>query len=139
MASLLRKKRQRGNGLVETSLVFLVFVPMVIGTIDCAQFLYVHQALVERARGAARYGLVNNPTDSTSIQNMVLYNQASAPSGTSGYFGLTSSMVDVSNPGTGSDHRIVINIHDYPFTVLSPYIAGTHNGPNILIVVPVGS
>ncbi len=139
MSIIRRKKHQRGNGLVETTLVFLVFVPMLIGTIDCAQFLYVHQALVERARSAARYGLVNDPTDSTSIQNMVLYNRASAPDDTSGYFGLTSRMVDVSNPGTATDHRIVIKIHDYPFTILSPYITGTHNGPNIFVVVPVGS
>lgn len=131
------RKRQRGNGLVETAMVFLVFVPMVLGTVDFAQFLFIHQAMVERARSAARYGLVHDPTDTTSIQNMVLYNQAS--SGSSGYFGLTSSMVDVSNPGAGTaDNRIVIRLHDYPYVVLSPYITGTHNGPNITVVVPVG-
>ena len=132
-----KRKRQRGNGLVETAMVFLVFVPMVLGTVDFAQFLFIHQAMVERARNAARYGLVHDPTDTTSIQNMVLYNQAS--SGSSGYFGLTASMVDVSNPGSGTaDNRISIRIHDYPYVVLSPYITGTHNGPNITVVVPVG-
>jgi hypothetical protein len=133
-----KNRRERGNGLVETSLVFLVFVPMLIGTVDFAQFLFIHQALVERARSAARYGLVNAPSDTTSIQNMVLYNQPST--GNSSYFGLTSSMVDVSNPGSGtSDGRIVIRIHDYPYTMLSPYISGTHTGPNITVVAPVGN
>jgi hypothetical protein len=80
---------------------------------------------------------VNDPTDHTAIQNMLKYNQPTA-SGTS-YFGLTTDMVQVSSPGSGtSDYRTVVFITGYPYTVLSPYIGGTYRGPNITVVAPVG-
>ena len=131
------RKRQRGGVLVETALIFTTFAFMLIGAFDCGQFLFIHQALVERARSAARWGGVNDPTNITGIQNMVLYNQPTA--GSAGYFGLDSSMVQVTNPGSGTDnYRVVVFITNYPYTVLSPYIGGTHIGPNITMSFPVG-
>ena len=48
-------------------------------------------------------------------------------------------MVQVSNPGGGTDDdRLVVLITNYPYTMLSPYIGGTHMGPNILISFPLG-
>ena len=132
------KQGRRGSALIETALIFTTFAFLLIGIFDFGQFLFVHQALVERARSAARWGLVNDPTNTTAIQNMVLYNQSTA--GATGYFGLTASMVQVSNPGSGtSDNRIVVFITGYPYIVLSPYIGGTHTGPNITVVQPVGN
>ena len=131
------RKRQRGSVLVETALIFSTFAFMLIGAFDCGQFLFIHQALVERARSAARWGGVNDPTNLTAIQNMVLYNQTTGSG--SGYFGLDSSMVQVTNPGSGTDdYRVVFFITNYPYTVLSPYIGGTHIGPNITMSFPVG-
>jgi hypothetical protein len=113
---------------------------MLIGAFDFGQFLFIHQALVERTRSAARWGAVNDPTNLTSIQNMVLYNQPTVPgTSPSGYFGLTSGMVQVSNPGSGTnDYRLVVFITNYPYTVLSPYIGGTYMGPNITVSYPIG-
>ena len=59
--------------MVETSLVLLTFLMLLIGIIDFGQVLYFHQSLVERARAAARYGAIN-PTDTTGIQNVAVYN-----------------------------------------------------------------
>ena|SRR5438270_2756073 len=134
------RRRQRGSAFVETALTFTVFAAMLIGTFDFGQFLFVHQALVERARSAARWGAVTDPSNVTAVQNMVLYNQPTAPSGTpAGYFGLTSDMVQVSGPGSGTDnYRLVVFITNYPYTILSPYIGGTYNGPNITMSVPLG-
>ena len=56
-----------------------------------------------------------------------------------GYFGLTSDMVQVSDPGSGTnDYRLTVFITNYPYTVLSPYIGGTHIGPNITVSYPIG-
>jgi Flp pilus assembly protein TadG len=135
-----RNKRRRGSALIETGLIFTTFAFLLIGTFDFGQFLFIHQALVERARSSVRWGLVNDPTNTTSIQNMMLYNQSTQPSGASGYFGLTASMVDVSNPGAGTaDNRIVLLVHSYPYIILSPYIGGTYTGPNITVIQPVGN
>lgn len=133
------RKRTRGSAFVEAALVFTSFAFMLIGAFDFGQFLFIHQALVERARSAVRWGIVNDPTDHTSIQNMVLYNQSTQPSGQAGYFGLTSSMVQVSDPGSGTNnYRLVVFITNYPYTVLSPYIGGTFTGPNITVSYPIG-
>jgi len=113
---------------------------MLIGIFDFGQFLFIHQALVERARSAARWGAINDPTNSASITNMVLYNQASTPpSGTASYFHLAASNVSVTNPGSGTDsYRLNLRISGYSYTVFSPYIAGTYTGPPITISVPLG-
>jgi Flp pilus assembly protein TadG len=132
-------RRQKGSVLVETALIFLGFASMLIGAFDFGQFLFIHQALVERARYAARWGAISDPTDSTSITNMVLYNQAATPaSGTPTYFNLRSSNVQVTNPDSGTDqHRLNIQISGYSYTVLSPYITGTYTGPAITVSVPL--
>ncbi|MEO8026951.1 MAG: TadE family protein [Bryobacteraceae bacterium] len=101
---------------VESSLVFTALVFMLLGIFDFGQFLFIHQALVERARYAARWGAINDPTNTTSIRNMVMYNQSGNPDGsTQPYFGLTTSNVQVSTLGGGSpDYRLKVLITNYP-------------------------
>lgn len=147
------KKRQRGNALVEASLIFTAFFCMLIGAFDFGQFLFIHQALVERARYASRWGATAvgagtyDPTTAsgasdlqTAVQNQVRFYQASTPSDTSNpYFGLATSMVQVSTSGIGTDNaRINLLITNYPYVMISPYIAGPHTGPNILVTAPLG-
>jgi len=136
-----RQKHSKGAVIVETGMVFVIFAFMLMGAFDFAQFLFIHQALVDRARSAARWGALSDPTNTSAIQNMVLYNQTTAPSGaTSGIFGLTSSMVQVStqDTSTSDDYRLIVSITNYPYLMISPTIGGTHNGPNITISFPIG-
>lgn len=139
-----RRKTSKGSAILESTFIFLVFFCMLIGTFDFGQFLFIHQALVERSRSATRWGAVHDaPTD--QVTNMVLYGQSTA--GTAGYFNLTTSMVDVtkttdtvcttSGAFPSLYKRVTVRIHDYPYQVLSPYIAGTYNGPNITIGEPI--
>ena len=138
--SLRRQKQSKGAVIIETGLIFVAFVFMLMGAFDFAQFLFIHQALVDRARSSARWGAVSDPTNSSAIQNMVLYNQTTVPVGaTSGVFGLTSSMVTVSTADSGTDdYRLIVTITNYPYTMISPIIGGTYTGPNILISIPLG-
>lgn len=135
-----RRQTSKGSVIVETSLIFLVFASMLIGAFDFGQFLFIHQALVERARYAARWGAVNDPTDSVSITNMVLYNQSVAPPpGTPTYFNLSAANVAVTNPDSGTDnYRLNLQISGYSYAVLSPYITGSYTGPEITVSVPLG-
>src|SRR5258706_7800381 len=109
-----RRKKSGGSVLVETALIFLVFACLLLGAFDFGQFLFVHQALVERARYAARWGAITDPTDSASITNMVLYN---APTGSgTGYFNLTSADVFVTSPGVGTDDYVLnVRLARYPY------------------------
>jgi Flp pilus assembly protein TadG len=132
--------------MVESALVFLVFASMLIGIFDFGQFLFVHQTLTERAREAVRYGIVNDPTNATLMQNVVLYGQASGGSvptspsnGDTGIFNVKRSNVIVTNTGSGTDdYRILVQIQNYSYIMVSPWIAGSHNGPNITAALPLG-
>jgi Flp pilus assembly protein TadG len=138
--ALRRRRTSKGSVFVETALIFIAFACLLIGAFDFGQFLFVHQALVERARSAARWGAINDPTDSASITNMVLYNQGAAPpSGTASYFNLTAANVQVTNPDSGTDnYRLNLRIAGYSYAVLSPYIAGSYTGPQIVVSIPLG-
>ncbi len=152
--STARRRASRGHVMIEAAFIFLVFFSMLIGTFDFGQFLFVHQALMERARYALRWATVC-PTGPAScpttdqITNMVLYAQSTDPGNTTGYFNLTSSMVTVT-PTTDKIcvvqdasvkptlyNRLTVQIHDYPYIMLSPYSAGSYNGPNITVGAPI--
>jgi Flp pilus assembly protein TadG len=133
-----RRRTSKGAAFVEMALIYLVFLIMLIGAFDFGQFLFVHQALVERARFAARWGAINDPTDTASVSNMVRFFQATDP-GTPSYFNLTDSNVVVTNPGVGTDnYRLNIQISGYSFVTLSPYLAGNMTGPPVTVSVPLG-
>src|SRR5205823_10302962 len=119
-----RRSSRRGGVFVETALIFIVFAALLIGTFDFGQFLFIHQALVERARYAARWGAINDPTDSTSTTNMVLYNQATTPPlGTASYLNLNAANVSVTTSGSGTDsYRLNLQVSGYSFNVFSLYI-----------------
>ncbi len=141
-----RSQRQRGSAMVETAFIFLVFASMLIGIVDFGQFLFIHSTLTERARAAARYGSVNDPTDTTSIQNIVLYGQASggsvpqtASSTDSGIFNVLRSNVSVTSAGSATqDYKLTVRIHDYSYGIYSPFIAGSYTGPAINASLALG-
>jgi len=127
----------RGQSLVESALVALVFLVTLIGVFDLGQIFFIHQTFVERVRNAARYGVVNTFNEA-AFKNMVLYNQTTVPEGkTSGLFGLTADQVSVSELASGTtEHRIVVAITSYPYRFFSPLIAGVFSGHTITISLP---
>jgi Flp pilus assembly protein TadG len=123
--------------MLELSFIFLIFFSLLMGAFDFGQFLFLHQALVERARYAARWGMATSGASTTDIQNMVLYGQTTA--GSNGYFGLTSSMVGVTQSNANTyNWCISVLISNYPYYMFSPYLAGTYTGPNINVTIPLG-
>jgi Flp pilus assembly protein TadG len=132
------RRNQRGSALTELSLIFIVVLSMLVGALDFGQFLFIHNSLTERAREGVRYGVTTSPIDTTGVQNMVMYGTTTA--GTTASFGLTSSMVVVSTSGSGTDdYRLSVLVTNYPYTIFSPWIAGSYTGPNILAELPLGA
>lgn len=131
-----RKGNRRGSVLVEMALIGTAFLMLMIGIMDFGQFLFHQQALVERARYAARWGAVTDPTNSSAIRNMVMCRQ---PAGGTPWLGLTPDMITVSTPDAGTDrYRLSVRISGYSFTVLSSLIAGRYRGRPIAVSVPLG-
>jgi Flp pilus assembly protein TadG len=135
--SRVRRARQKGSAMVEAALLGIIFFSMLVATFDFGQFLFIHQALVERARSAARWGLVNGGTDLDGTKNMVLYNQSTT--GQTAFFGLTASNVTVTTSDLNTDNaRLTVNVDNYSYKMISPYIAGNYTGPGIRVSVPLG-
>jgi hypothetical protein len=120
---------------------------ILIGVVDFGQFLFIHQTLTEHAREAVRYGILNNPGDSTSIQNVALYGQASGgsvpntpSSSDTGIFNVKRSNLIVTTTGsTTDDYRLLVQIQNYNYIIYSPLVAGTYTGPNITAALPLGA
>lgn len=126
-------KKQAGTALVETALSLLLFTSVLFSLVDVGYVMFLHQTLAWRAQTAARYGALN-PTDTSGMQNMVLYN-ATTGSG-SGIFGLTTSNVAANRSGSGtSADRVTVTISNYHYPMISPGVSGT--GQNIVVTVPV--
>jgi len=125
--------------MVELALIGTMLFVLLTGIADLGQFLFLQQAIVERARAAARWGAVTDPTNSVAIQNMVLYLQPTAPINGKASFGLTAAMVSASTADAGTDdYRLVLQISGYSLVLLSPYLAGTYKPAPINVSVPLG-
>ena len=72
-------KTERGQSMVESTLVLLVFFALLLGVIDCGQLLFARQSLVERVRTAVRWGVVHPWDGADPIVNLVLYDHPEMP------------------------------------------------------------
>ncbi|HUS05672.1 MAG TPA: TadE family protein [Bryobacteraceae bacterium] len=126
-------KDTRGQAMLESALILLVFMATLIGIMDFGQVLWVHQSLSEQVRKGIRWGIVN-PWDGTGdqIANMVLYSQSTT--GSTGFLGMTRANVQVTHTAGSmanpNDERIRIAIVNYQFRFLSPWIAGVFSNNN---------
>lgn len=66
-----RRRRQRGQSLVEFALVFPVFVMLVFGLIDLGRLVYVDNAIAQAAREGARWGSVQGRSSSATTRDDV--------------------------------------------------------------------
>jgi len=134
------KARRRGSVMVELTLIFVLFSTLLIGILDFGQSLFYQQGVVERVRVAARYGSIHDPTDTTAITNVLLYNQSQTPTdGRSAYFRLSASMVNVSTAGAGTDnYRLVVKLSGYSFPMITPLLSSSYSGPPITVSQPLG-
>src|SRR5207237_4870247 len=94
-------RKQRGQSMVEAALVLTMFMMVILGLVNFGFIMWMHQTIEHRARAAARYGVIN-PTDTTGMQNMVLYNSTTGSG--PGMFGLTASHVTAAESSYHSFH-----------------------------------
>ncbi len=137
-------RNERGQSLIESTLVMLTFFALLFGVVDCGQVLVAHQALVERVRAAVRWGVVRS-WDGTGdqIANLVLYNQPDEPrTATDGYLGLTRENVEVryqpATPSRPDDETLSVAVVNYRYRFLSPWIGQAFVNPHpVLISAPM--
>ena len=136
---------RKGQALIETSLVLVLLMAFVMGTLDFGQYLYFHQALAERARAAARYGAVN-PTDRNGILNVALYNDPNGASGGASPLlpNLSAAMISLCLPGdrscadpsAGADSRVTITISGYRMVTFNLFMPRSFTNRPITASLP---
>lgn len=122
------RRGQRGQSLVEATLVLLVFFTLLLGVIDCGQVIFAHQSLVERVRSAVRWGVVHPWEGQDAIVNLVLYNQPEAPRGYApSFLGLQPENVLVRHQAATQDRpddeTLRVTIVNFKSQFFSPWIA----------------
>jgi hypothetical protein len=144
----MKRQLQRGQSMVEATLVLLVFFTLLLGVIDCGQVLFAHESLVERVRSAVRWGVVhpwNQNTGGDAIVNLVLYNQPEAPRGNPPTFlGLQRENVVVRHQAPSADRpddeTLAVTIVNFRSQFFSPWIGSAIVSPRaVSITAPIAS
>jgi len=109
----MKRRRSRGQSLVESSLVLASFMGLVLGMAGVSEMLFVRQILADRAHVAARWGALN-AYDPQAIRNVVLFGTSAPASDVSPLLGLAPASVVIDNPGCpGSNCRISVAIPEH--------------------------
>ncbi len=134
-----RAVTQKGQALLESALVMILFFFIIMAVFDFGQFFYLNQNVTDRLRAGARYAAIHdcgpNPETCTAAVNVAIYNTPTgAGSGvplvphlnTSGAPGWVSAQVrtHVGGPPSysvmGEDMHdfVTLTTHDYPVDLL---------------------
>jgi hypothetical protein len=118
------RKHQRGQSLVEGTLVMLVFFALLLGVVDFGQVLFAHQSLTERARAAVRWGSLHPEAGPEPVRNLVLYGTPETSS-ESGYLGLTPDNVRVEfravEEGSNDVETLHVEIINFEAPLFAPW------------------
>lgn len=137
-----RRQNQRGNALIESALVLGLFVFVLVGIVDFAQILHVHQSLVERVRSVARTAVVQN-LSVEEIRDRIVYGQSmdirtEAGLMPAGFMGLRREHVTVEIlDRTYNEQRLVVDVNGVPIIILSPLMAGQGKNLPLRITIPL--
>jgi hypothetical protein len=143
MSACSTRHGERGQSLVESTFVLLIFLAILLGVLDCAQVLFAHQSLVERVNLAVRWGSVHAWNGPDPVRNLVLYNQTGEPRATTdGYLGLRRENVVVNyQPPTAEDpddETLSVSIVNFETHLFSPWIAQKLVSPRpVLVTAPM--
>ena len=138
------RRNQRGQSMVEATLVLLIFFALLLGVIDCGQVLFAHQSLVERVRTAVRWGVVHPWSGPEPVVNLVLYNQTEPPRGNApAFLGLRPENIVVRHqapPDRPDDETLSVTIVNFRPQFFSPWLAGAIVSPRaVSIAAPMAA
>lgn len=123
----MRRRRQRGNALVEAALGFTVLFPVLLGTFQFGLAFYYYNELASAVRAGARYGSVRTYDSATStpsaayvqaVRNVAVFGHPAG--GTRPLVqGLTAEHVSVSMVMTrGVPSHVRVRINNFPMNVI---------------------
>ena len=164
-----RKKKQRGQALIEGALVAFAFTLAIIFVLEIGRYMLFIGYFTERARAGARYAAVVN-YNADAIKNYIAYNSATMPasptstessnsgsgsnssgsgssgsgSGTTvvptGLFGLKPEMISVTRFDAGKEtDRLTVSISNYPLSLFVPLLPAQWTLRPFKVTIPAES
>lgn len=118
----MKRKRTKGQGLVEFALILPILLLVVVGTIEVARIFLIYVNVSNAAREASRYGMVN-PTDTTGINNLATTSLLWMPAGSVNIgilYDRGPGTATFTNPEDVTVGNRVIVIMDYPVDAITP-------------------
>lgn len=140
MRKVQRGQRRKGSAMLESALVLTVFVFVLVGIVDFAQILYVHQSLTQRVRGVARDAVVEMLTEEQIRERIVYGNQPPDREDgimPAGFMGLKMQNVKAEIlDRTYNEQRLKVEVNGVPITVVLPFTGG-RNARNLPLKVTI--
>ena len=135
-----RKKKQKGQALLEGALVGFAFTVAIIFVLEIGRYMLFIGYFTERARAGARYAAVAN-YNATTIKNYIAYNSPTAPAGGgNGLFGLQPSMISVNRYDEGMEtDRVTVSISNYPLSLFVPLLPAQWTLRPFKVTIPAES
>jgi Flp pilus assembly protein TadG len=127
-------QEERGSGLVEYAVVFLLLMTLVLGMVDFSRAIYAYHFISNQARDASRYASVRGSTctDDSSCT------AANSASGSAGATTQTDIQKFVKNVPNGIDPNKLTVAADWPIQTNSPTACSTTaNAPGCTVQVSV--
>jgi Flp pilus assembly protein TadG len=128
-----RRRRQRGNTLLELSLVLLPVFALMMALVDFSLAIFLRSTFTHAAREGARFGItyrtINGLSHSESIKRVVQEQAMGFLNGQRGldtiqikwYLGVTPFTEVTAGPGRNADGNIVeVSIRNYTWSWLAP-------------------
>jgi len=116
----MKRRRSKGQSLVESTFVLLGFLSLLLGMTAIGQKLFIKQELTQRVHDAARWGALN-PKDPEAIRNLVRYGTSQPPASADAFDDLKAADVRVSNPGCpGAGCRISVAVPTHGVQAVEP-------------------
>ena len=132
-----KREGERGAALLEFTLAATVFLFVIFGTLEFGRLLWVHNALADSTRRAARYAVTRGKSNDaasdaqTAIKNVAVYGNPEG-AGTPLVDGLAPGKVKVTYSddyglGAGS---VLVEIEQYEFKFVVPLLGTTVQMPS---------
>ena len=117
-----RNRSQRGSSLVELSMTMLVFLVLIIGTIDFGRIVGIYNILAGATKEGARYAIVHGSASGSAADNAAIQSVVQQWA-----IGLDSSNLTVAttwSPGNAPGNTVQV-VATYSVTPILIWISGT--------------
>jgi Flp pilus assembly protein TadG len=128
--SIKHRRGERGAAIVEFAIAATIFLTMTFAVLELGRLLWIHNALADATRRAARYAVNQPQTAVSDIKNIAVYGNT-AGTGSPLVNDLTPAQVTVTYNNFGiAEGTVTVAITSYDFRFVLPLVGTTIHLPD---------